>query len=295
MVLFEYDARGRKVAESQPTYDPPRASYSLARARRAGPPREKTVDQSNGARPSSTRTPIPDSTPRYFCLASRAPLSEAWTVQGRLVTGGGALMGSSAATATTLAGTCPDAGRRRKPDPRCGTMTGAGKTLRGSSRPRHRHLPQRRLGQAWPRGRPRHQRRGAFRPPRAPHRALREGKPWRRSGCRSQPPRRPRLRARREPRASTATAGASEYDAFGRPERTVTFNDGLALSVGPYDARFGRVKAVGYPNGRMGPWSTPTTGCPATERAPCVGQLASRGHLVARTAAMTAHGQARTE
>ena len=36
----------------------------------------------------------------------------------------------------------------------------------------------------------------------------------------------------------------------GGPERTVTFNDGLALSAETaYDARFGRVKAVRYPDG----------------------------------------------
>ena len=51
IVLSEYDARGRKVAESQPTYDPAAAYFTRYRGHDAlGRPAKKTLDQS-GARP----------------------------------------------------------------------------------------------------------------------------------------------------------------------------------------------------------------------------------------------------
>jgi RHS repeat-associated protein len=84
-----------------------------------------------------------------------------------------------------------------------------------------------------------------------------------------------------------------EYDSFGKPIRMVTFADGLALVTGnAYDVRFGRVKAVRYPSGRLVALDYTDHGYLKEERN---GTVSLGSSWSRRITAMTAHGQVRSE
>ncbi|MFH0341480.1 MAG: RHS repeat-associated core domain-containing protein [Chromatiales bacterium] len=298
IVLFEYDARGRKVAESQPTYDPAAAFLTRWLGHDAlGRPMKKTADQSNGRAPIEYRYFYPGLDTRILLPGVANPIVRSYDSQGRLVRvvdpygrpsdyrydplGNLALIQDALGSQTVLS--YDDRGRKVSVDhPDRGTTTTAYDGFdQAISTVDARGIT-------------------------VQHSYDRLGRPTRRSVnsvLEAEWTYDQTFRGALDSERG-GTAGVSgycrgfEYDSFGKPVRKVTFTDGLAFSTSnAYDAQFGRVKAVRYPSGRISALDYTDHGHLKEERNASVSLRGSLRGLTwsRRTTAMTAHGQVRTE